>query len=688
MLFSFFVKQIKIFMMNKLSILFIPIFLAFYAVGQNNAMDTVRIGEITVTTQRIPQEEFLVPYSISAIDKKEMEHFGKRNTPEMMMNMDGVFVQKTNHGGGSPFIRGLTGNQTLLLIDGIRLNNSIYRYGPNQYLNTIDVYSIDRIEVAKGTGSVQYGSDALGGALQIFTPAPLLTSGIKEWHGKATGKIMTDGMEKTGRGQLQYNSKKVAFLGGGTYRDFGDLVGGKKTGAQSPSGYKEYAFDGKLLFALNDNMQLTLASQFLDQSHVPIYHKVVLENYVINEFNPQQRLMNYAKVDIKGSKKVFDQVKFIASWQQNTENTTIQKNNANVVQTDDNQVNTLGIVSDITSGFSKNWTANSGVEYYHDKVSSGRFVNSTDNSAPSLEKRGLYPDGSTYGNFALYSLHHFKFDNWVFDGGLRFNSFKIKITDDDLGEVGIAPEALVFNVGAMYNLNPKNHLYATVSNGFRAPNIDDMGTLGIVDFRYEVPAYDLKPEKSINYEIGYKLQLQKFKANIAAYYMELNQLIARSKVVGDSIEGYQVYKKENVGEAYITGAEAAFLWKAGRHFELNGSASYNYGQNVTNDEPLRRIPPFNGKVAANYSLNNFFVSGELLFAAKQDRLAAGDISDNRIPDGGTPGWNVLNVFAGHRFSFVNVKLGFENLLNEDYRTHGSGINGVGRSAWLAMEFVF
>ncbi len=674
--------------MSKLNLFFILIFLSVFAYGQNDVMDTVRIGEIVVTTQRIPQEDFLVPYSISLIDKKEMEHFTKRTTPEMLMNMDGVFVQKTNHGGGSPFIRGLTGNQTLLLIDGIRLNNSIYRYGPNQYLNTIDMFTIDRMEVAKGTGSVQYGSDALGGALQLFTADPLLTAGKKEWHGNATGKFMTDGMEKTGRGQLQYNSEKVAFLGGGTYRNFGDLVGGKETGVQSPSGYKEYAFDGKLLFELNKNIQLTLASQFLNQSHVPIYHKVVLENYAINEFQPQQRLLNYAKMNMHGSKKAFDQVKFIASWQQNTENTTTQKNNANLVQHDNNLVNTLGFVTDITSEFSKIWTANSGVEYYQDNVLSSRFVNSTDNSVPSVEKRGLYPDDSKYSSLALYSLHHFTFDNWVFDGGLRFNAFNIKIKDEELGEVKISPEALVFNVGAMYNLNRKNHLYATISNGFRAPNIDDMGTLGIVDFRYEIPAYDLKPEKSFNYELGYKLSFPKFQANFAAYYLDLNQLIARTKVDGDSIEGYQVYKKENVGEAYITGAEAAFLWKISSHFDLNSSISYTYGQNVTDNEPLRRIPPFNGKLGATYSLNKLFVSGELLFATKQDRLASGDISDNRIPDGGTPGWEVINIFAGYQFAFVKMKVGFENLLNEDYRTHGSGINGVGRSAWIMLGFNF
>ena len=675
-------------LMKKLTGFLFLIFAGFYASAQLKITDTLLIGEVVVTTQRVPLNEQLIPYSISLLDKKEIDYFSKRSTPEMLMNTEGVFVQKTNHGGGSPFIRGLTGNQTLLLFDGIRLNNSIYRYGPNQYLNTVDVFTIDRIEVARGTGSVQYGSDALGGALQIFSVEPLLNSTGSEWHGNVTGKMMTDGMEKTGRGQLEYNSKKMAMLIGGTYRDFGDLVGGKETGVQSPSGYTEYAFDGKLLFALKENMQLTLASQFLNQSHVPVYHKVVLENYAVNEFKPQQRLMNYARLNIHGRKKIFDQVKFIASWQQNTENTAAQKNNTVLMQLDSNRVNTLGFVADVTSAFSKFWSANSGLEYYHDNVSGSRFVIDNTGTVPSLEKRGLYPDDSKYGNFSVYSLHNFATGNWILDAGFRLNTFNINIDDPDLGKVKITPEALVFNVGAMYNINRANHLYGTVSNGFRAPNIDDMGTLGIVDFRYEIPAYDLKPEKSVNFETGYKLNLPKFQANVAGYYMDLNQLITRVKVEGEFIDGYQVYKKENVEEAFITGCEAAFLWKVIPNVDLNSSISYTYGQNITKDEPLRRIPPLNGKVAATYTLKKFFVSGELLFAGLQDRLAEGDKSDNRIPAGGTPAWEVVNLFAGYQLAMVKLKVGFENIFNEDYRTHGSGINGVGRSAWVALNIGF
>ena len=127
---------------------------------------------VTVTSTRKSTTNLLVPYSVSVVEKTQIDALGFRTSPEALTGTTGVFIQKTNHGGGSPFIRGLTGNQNLLMMDGIRLNNSTSRYGPNQYLNTIDPWTIQKIEVARGTGSEQYGSDALGGVVQVFTQSP------------------------------------------------------------------------------------------------------------------------------------------------------------------------------------------------------------------------------------------------------------------------------------------------------------------------------------------------------------------------------------------------------------------------------------------------------------------------------------------------------------------------------------
>jgi outer membrane receptor protein involved in Fe transport len=253
-----------------------------------------------------------------------------------------------------------------------------------------------------------------------------------------------------------------------------------------------------------------------------------------------------------------------------------------------------------------------------------------------------------------------------------------------LGNVKITPSAFVGNVAVMYAISRKQTLYAALSTGYRAPNVDDMGTLGIVDFRYEIPVSNLKPEQSVHTEVGYKFSGAKLKAEVSVYHLQLRNIITRVKVDGQLISGYQVYKKENSEKAIIKGAEAEFNWQATRNYNISGSASYTYGQNYTRNEPLRRVPPFNGRIMSLYRKNKIFVAAEFLFASKQDRLAQGDKDDNRIPKGGTPGWNVINLYTGYQTRPFCFNIGFQNLLNEDYRTHGSGINGVGRSAYISV----
>ncbi len=191
-------------------------------------------------------------------------------------------------------------------------------------------------------------------------------------------------------------------------------------------------------------------------------------------------------------------------------------------------------------------------------------------------------------------------------------------------------------------------------------------------------------ERSRNIELGYKLQSPKWAAGISGYYMHLNNIISRIKE-GQVINGYSVYRKENVEEVYIKGFETEAEYQPFAGWLLKGNVAYTFGQSLTKNEPLRRIPPLNGRLMSTYSLNKWFASAELLFASKQSRLAQGDKDDNRIAKGGTPGWNVWNVYAGYQVSLLKCNLGFQNILNEDYRTHGSGINGTGRSVSLSVS---
>jgi outer membrane receptor for ferrienterochelin and colicin len=168
----------------------------------------------------------------------------------------------------------------------------------------------------------------------------------------------------------------------------------------------------------------------------------------------------------------------------------------------------------------------------------------------------------------------------------------------------------------------------------------------------------------------------------------LNDLITRIKVDGKIINGYQVYRKENIEDALIKGVEAELAWKMFKGMDLSGSITYTHGVNKTKNEPLRRIPPLHGRLMSTFRKQAWFASGEFLFAAKQSRLAAGDKEDNRIPAGGTPGWKLVNIDAGNQWRCFNFNLGLQNIFNLDYRTHGSGINGVGRSAWVSAAFSF
>ncbi|MEJ7912231.1 MAG: TonB-dependent receptor [Chitinophagaceae bacterium] len=675
--------------MQKGSIRNVFIFiLGFATIATARAQDdsaSASLTEVVVTAQRMGNSPVWVPYAIKKLDSQYLHQYGPRTTAEALQAVTGVFVQKTNHGGGSAFIRGLTGNQTLILIDGIRLNNATFRYGPNQYLNTIDPYLINSIEVAKGTGSVQYGSDALGGVIQVLTSDPRFAAGNRNWSGSVLLRGMTGSMEKTARGTVSYSSQRAAFTGGLTYRSFGDLIGGDTTGRQTPSGYNEWAFNTKGKLALRNDVTLTLSQQYLEQTNVPVYHKIVLENFEINEFVKQQRSLQYAKLAITGRHHLVNKIELIASYQQSGEERASLKRGSQLYRNEKDEVHTTGVSAEIHSGTGPEWKANSGVEVYHDKVRSFRRDINRQNST-AKNSRGLYPDRAGYNNYSVYSLHHFKRQNWVADAGLRFNTFSISLTDSALGKITLHPAALVWNASLMY-VFVQHHFYGTYSTGYRAPNIDDLGSLGVVDFRFEVPSGNLAPEKSGNAEVGYKFKNDKLRGDLALYQMTLRDLITRTK--GNEIRsGYPVYSKSNIEHARIQGVEAELGWKVIPTVELTANGTYTYGQNTSKGEPLRRIPPLHGRFTGAVRKDGWFAIVELLLAGKQDRLASGDKEDNRIPFGGTPGWRVFNSYAGYEWSCVKLNAGLQNVFNQDYRTHGSGINGVGRSAWLSAAVKF
>src|SRR3972149_3567297 len=182
---------------------------------------TIVLDEIIVTATRSEQDIFKVPYSADIVTSKDIqERQLSRTLPESLKEIPGVMVQKTSFGQGSPYIRGFTGYDTLLLIDGIRLNNSVFRSGPNQYANTIDPLTIERMEVVKGPSSVLYGSDAIGGTVNAFTVDPGPNKN------RVFYRFSTAEESNTGRLQLSNNIGDLWAIAGGSLKDYGDLHAG------------------------------------------------------------------------------------------------------------------------------------------------------------------------------------------------------------------------------------------------------------------------------------------------------------------------------------------------------------------------------------------------------------------------------------------------------------------------------
>ena len=643
------------------------------------------LSEVMITATRNRKEAARLPYAVEVLDRERAGRQVSRTVPESLTGIPGVFVQKTNHGGGSPFVRGLTGNQTLLLVDGIRLNNSVFRYGPNQYMTLVDPFVVERVEVVKGSGSVTYGSDALTGVVNMRT-ATLGTGGKPEWTETLQARFTQSGMETTIRPELRHQGKCAAFVVGGGYKSFGDLRGGDTTGFQRPSGYGEGSFDAKGLLDIGGGWTLTALYHHLRQDGVPVYHRYVLENYAVQTSDPLVRDFGYLRLRREFEGRILREAEFFVSGQGLDETRHFRRNGSKMLRSERDRAATISAGADMLLQLSRRWTSNIGIEVYRDRVRSER----TDTDLELgiyRELRGLYPDGSEYLNMAGYAMQHIDLGRLQMEGGLRYNRYRASIRDTTLGSVVIRPDAVVFQGGANLRLFDGLYVFAQASQGFRAPNIDDMGTLGIVDFRYEVPNFELRPEKSLNLESGVRYVGQAFKASASVFRTNLRDLITRIRT-GAFMGGYEVYRKQNVDRGFIRGWELQCGFRVVKGLQAQASATYLYGQSLTRNEPLRRIPPFNARVSVDYSKDRLLAGMIYDHADPQRRLEAGDKSDNRIPQGGTPGFNILHAYAGYRTDRMILRMYLSNLFNQDYRTHGSGINGMGRAVSLSMTYAF
>jgi len=653
--------------------------------------DTILLEEFVVVGSRVQTSLLDAPEAISLLNRSSLKSISPMSMPDALDAMPGVFMQKTNHGGGSPFVRGLTGYHTLILVDGIRLNNAVFRSGPNQYLNTVDPLMIDQVEVLRGPGSVQYGTDAIGGTIYLRSAIPEFSPGKLKLHGKVYGKWMSHGMEKSGRAQLGISGSNLALSAGITRKVFGNITAGGNLGELDHTGYDEYAADVQTRVKIAPAQKLTLAWQHHKQNDIQLYHKLTTGEYSVYTFDPQVRDLLYLKHEASTGKGILHGIRTTLSLHRSDETRKKQRTGSNDYFREEDLVNSYGFSTEFVLNNGRNWNTVSGMEFYFDRVHSSS--RKTDLATGEVEMlRGLYPDNSSISNLSAFSLHTLKLGALKLKGGIRYNYFILGLSDEVFGELTIKPQALVGGLGISYRVWENTDISFNIHNAFRAPNINDVSSFGIADFRYEVPNFDLTPEKSWNKELGIRTDQELFSGALYFYHNSLRDLVinVKSTYLGqDSIDGVQVYTRDNAGKAFIRGVEGELRVKPLRFLSIYSFLIYTYGHNVSMDEPLRRIPPLNGLIGLDLKIiKQLNLITEWQFAGTQDRLSSGDMDDPRIPEGGTPAWNVFNLRLNFNMAGFQVNTGLINLFNKAYRTHGSGVEEMGRSVYISFAYSF
>ena len=648
-------------------------------------LDTLKIAEVTITAApalKVPH--YALAGSHQHIDKTLISSTWSRTGAEILENASGVWLQKTNHGGGAPIVRGLTGNQVLLMFDGIRLNNSIYRYGPNQYLSQINPSWVSQIDLKRGAGSVEYGSDALGGVINLQSRDARFTKGnqLRINFGTSIGTHyrFKNATEMTFTGLGTFTSQNFYVDAGYTVSNFGNLISGKPETLQPASGYREQAGQFKYAHKINENNVLTIA-WFRDiQKEVGRTDKA-LSGYDEYHFDPQILDLGYARWSSTTTNRWVKKIEATVSYNRLDEDRRIKKEKSETRNLDSDLVHSLGAAVLALSEITPNWTADSGLEYYHDRVNSSAYHEDL-LRAIRTEYRGLYTDHSRMQSASVFSNHIIRSRKTHVNIGARLNQTLIQGEDEEFGNFDVSPTALVGSAGINYELLNGLALTASLNTGFRSPNINDISSFGLFDYGFEVPAPELKPEKSLNTEVGIKLFRNRFSATIAAYQTNLFDLIVREKAwyLEDTVyNGERVYQKTNSERALIRGIEADASWIPLSRLLVEGFVTYTYGKDLERGNPLRRIPPLFAQIKASYPVGDqIIITGVMKAAGSQTRLSNGDIDDDRIPDGGTPGWYCIDISGSWVAEQWILSLHVLNLTNQDYRIHGSGLQQPGR----------
>ena len=687
--------------------------------AETEIKESPTLPEVVVTATRTELAAIAAPAQVRQLSAEQLQERQVRSLPEALEELPGVMVQKTANAQGSPYIRGFTGFRNLALIDGIRFNNSTFRDGPNQYWNTIDSYAIDRIELVPGQGSVLYGSDAIGGTLNLFTKSADFRNEQAGYffHGLTAYRGSTAEESNVGRQEFQFGEGgRWGLHLGASLKSFGD-VHAAGLGDQPETDYDEWAYDMRLDVALDANWTLTAVHQQLRQNDAwrthqtregVSWHGTTVGTDVKRAYD-QERTLSYVRLEgekLENLAGFIDAASLTVSLQSADEyEHRIRRPADNRVDYTQVELRTLGLDLQLQSDTSIGRFIY-GVDYYRDWVSSGSQRYRLNGTLHSQGVQGPVGDDSTYDLLGAFL-------NYEVDLGSRVHLFlgaRETYARVDIGRFAdpSTPQAVDSYSDSWTNFSASGRIvvdldkqdrfkvFGGIAQGFRAPNLSDLSRLDTaLSGETELPSPGLDPEQFINYEIGLKAETQHFSGSLSYFYTQIDDMIVRRPLGGGTAI------KANAGEGFIQGIELAGEVRFDDNWSVFGHVTWTEGEvdqyPRANDPTVRResasrVVPWMGRAGVRWQSTDRRFWGEFvsLSHSQYDNLTSSDKRDTqRMPADGNPSFNILTVRGGWQITQnIGVTLALENLLDEEYRYAGSGSNepGFGVVAGATIKF--
>ena len=695
-----------------------------------------------------PLRYFLVeaddPGQVQRIDSRIARLENPQTSADMLQNTGQISIQKSQGGGGSPTLRGFEANKILLMVDGIRMNNAIYRSGHLQNAITIDNAILEKTDVIFGPSSSLYGSDALGGVLHFHTIDPeIIRRDTVHVSGAANFRYNTNGNSLTGHFHMDLGKNNWGFLTSITANKFGDfemgkyrahgnlnwgihnyyvdqvggadsmLVNGDST-VQRSSGYSQLDFLEKFVYSPSDRFKLTFNFQYSTSTEIYRYDALTEYNgsnlkWAEWYYGPQKRMLGAMIINFKPKSNWVDNSAISVSWQRIDEDRISRRFQSDSREYQFEDVNVLGVNADFTKIFPKSRMIFYGLEIqYNDAKSSAETRNINDDSKSILQTR--YPPQSQYLSSGIYFEFKKKFaKRAVFSTGARYSLIYansvfidtnfVQLPFDKVSFVASAPSG---NIGFVFNPDSTTRIKSMITTGFRAPNIDDYGKVFEQGGFTVVPNDNVKPEYAVGFEFTGEKSIFNRRISIGGTaYMTLlfNAIVRRDFTLNgqDSIlyngEMTRIQANVNTDRATIFGFSTYLKLKLTEGLGFHYTYNYAYGVDVSAGGPLSHIPPQFGKIELSHKWKNINSAVYSIYNFRKDLNTYGSGEDNLdlTPSAqGTPPWWTLNArFSWRPFmEILELQISAENLLDVHYRQFASGISAPGRSFLFSVRVDF